>query len=36
MAQETGLIFEDFQIPMSRVPIQYYSYFCEYTQHKKY
>ena len=28
--------FNIFGLPMSRIPIQYYSYFCEYIQHKTY
>ena len=28
--------FYIFRLPLSRIPIQYYSYFCEYIQHKTY
>ena len=36
LVQEPVLLFQDFQIPLSKVPIKYYSNFCEYIQHKKY
>ena len=30
------LLFKDFQIKMSKIPIQYYYHFCDYMQHQKY